>query len=59
MGTFFKRAWHIIAGAALTIVGIAGSPLGLGIFGAKWATILTAAGTLLQAVGIVHADGQK
>ncbi len=59
MRAFFTRAWHIIAGAGLTVLGVAGSPLGAGVFGPKWAAILVAAGQLLQAAGIVHADGQK
>jgi hypothetical protein len=59
MNTFFTRAWHILSGAALSVIGLAGSPAGANLFGQKWSLVLTSVGTILMALGVVHADGQK
>ncbi len=43
--------FHRVTGAAVVAIGIAGSPLGVDLFGAKAAAILTALGYVLNQTG--------
>jgi hypothetical protein len=56
--SFFKRAWHVITGGLTIAAGIALSPAVLNQVSPKVAGIVMLAGTILQSLGIVHADGQ-